>query len=362
MITQRKHHFDQVKRPMTISPDIQYGELFVLGIFGRTNTNNDILIEASKQNKLAYRFTTESRFWFDRKTRKGKIANVFIALFDKSLSTYQVKYVDNHWFDLPTVVYDYDFTASRRGAYQAQGDRTISDKVSCAKNFISTIGAVSFNAEKEGTAKQHFITAAQSQLALYNVCKSNPTFSGLYPETQFLSEITSSDSPELDFVNNHYQFYIKPALSSRKLDSNLGNIFASKFTDSNNTKNSHLLLTYICRLDDGDYYSKTSKIYLSGLTVKKFLEELNKIKQEMGYEPDEQFLFQEYMKTSDVVDSSGKSLTKKFVLSYKAQFIQSRKRLMYVLLQFMDYMAGLILIKDMRVIPISILIDTSKAV
>lgn len=306
---------DLKKREQTFistSPDIVYGDKFVFGIFGRTNTNNDLLVMAAKHGKMAYRFTPDSEFWFDRKIRKGKIKNVHIALYDNSINDYKVVQIDNHWFDLPTIVYNYDFTATRRGVYQAQGDRTITDKVHCAKTFINMIGAVPFNSDKEGTTFHHFMSATRSQSALYNLCSKNSELYGLYPETRTITRNLLPNSPELAFINRHNQFYIKPGVSERKVDSNLGNIFVSKHANDQFPGLTYLLFTYACRTEDGDYYSVTKKQYLKDLTGEKaFLDFLNTIKSEMGYDEDEQFLFQEYLQTPDVYDKHGKSLTKK---------------------------------------------------
>lgn len=288
-----------------------YGTEFIFGVFGRTDSNNALLKRAAQEKIVAYRFDSDSRFWFDRQTRRGQIQNVFIAIYDEKFGDYLVKHDTINTYELPTVVYDNDFTNSRRHVYQSLGDRTITDKVLCVTSFIEMIGAVPFNTYKDGTPMKYFLSSTRSQVAMHQMCLTDRELAALYPKTQSLTGNVSESSPELVFVNNHAQFYIKPALSERKLDSNLGNIFVRKHIDYSDVSQNCLYFTYIIKTNEHGFVTRDKKLYLKSLTLKDFYGVLDVIKNEMGYDEDEQFILQEYLASPDVRDVSGKSLSKK---------------------------------------------------
>ena len=288
----------------------------VFAILGRTKTSDHILKLAVQKKMTAYRMTENSHINYDENTRTGYITGVNYPTVNPKTGQLEIVYDESMHFDLPTVVYDYDFSSSRGITYQARGDRIIGDKLSSVKKSLQKTGAIYFNQESNASLVERsklILDPTRSQLALANVFKRHaPEISKHYPETISLSLDPECRHTIMNFITTHTQFYIKPVLSERCNDVNSANIYMIRSDEYNvQPDRSYLLLKYLVTNSDLELDAKSYKVYIDELSDELFLSLINKIKHEMGYVESTAFLIQQAFKTPSLFDQSNRSISQK---------------------------------------------------
>lgn len=285
----------------------------VFVIFGRTRTSDKILLEAAAQGIICYRMTENSEFTFDENTRTGSVKKVSFPKVNPRTGKLKMYADETTSFDLPTVVYDYDFSGSRKLAYHTRGDRLFLDKNMTVKKFLNKIGAVFFNGDSALDSSIARLSPTRSQWAFYHVLQTlNPELFSVYPFTLPLLEDAENQQKILSLISSYDRFFIKPVLSERRQeDIYLGNIFLRKAHDADG----HYLTLEYCINQIVDerktLIRKSYKISLANLRMIDLMSVINEIKSEMDFAPDVQFLIQVALRTPVIRDHSSRAISGK---------------------------------------------------
>lgn len=277
----------------------------VFAIFGRTKTSDEILIEAAKRGIKAYRMDENSDFTFNENTREGFVRGVSAPKLIEKNGTWKMVADSTTEFELPTVVYDYDFTASRKMFYHSRGDQIMVDKNATVKEFLDNIGAIRVN---EDEADSRILPASRSQLSLYSALKNHaPELCTAYPKT--LPLIAQTDQEVKTFLGSADTFFIKPVLAERRPDPFVGNIFVRKSKDLK-----ELNLGYFARVQKegrSTLVLRKVRIDAKDLCLPIFRSLIDHVKLELGFSPDVQFLIQKAFQPPLVYDKAKRPIVNK---------------------------------------------------
>jgi hypothetical protein len=229
-------------------------------------------------------------------------------LLDKRTNQYKVYFDQETHYFLPTVIYNYDFSAARRLYNNDRGSRIYFDNHLEMQSNFARMNVRFINDIGKSWQSMMQLNPLRSQLAFSHVLENyEPELFNVYPETLPLESNQQMDEKILEFIAKHQSFYVKRSLSAHEQHNHQTKVYVNK-------EKGGLLFSYFVEANERStklIQPKFVRLSLQDLTAETFLDLLNVIKTELGVADNVQYVLQEDLESVSIMDVCERALRAK---------------------------------------------------